>query len=371
MLRYSAKALFAQGERARAEDLRRQLKELAERTHVATVQMYAAAGDFELAMVDGHLEDAWVRFNRIVDLANQLGMSVHWRPGRQSDLALSLYLGRAHMWLEAFDQNVRLVTVPQPGQQSPNSIRMTAGRALCLAQVERLDEARTLVAPLLDNIEEMDDELPIGALALLLQAAVVVEHRAAVQVLAGRLACVAHLNGDTLMLVCVARHLGDAAALVGDRTAALGYYAMALDSAGKVRFRPELALTHVSLAELLLAESDNAVRSAALEHLNTAIPELRAMKMQPGLKRALALCDDVAPTVTKAPAHRESAPGGLTAREREIARLVTAGRSNREIADTLVITEGTVEVHVKHILSKLGLRARTQVAAWLADHRSE
>jgi hypothetical protein len=179
MLRYSAKALFAQGERARAEELRRQLKELAERTHVATVQMYAAAGDFELAMVDGHLEDAWERFTGIVDLANELGMSVHWRPGRQSDLALSLYLGRAQRWLQAFDQNVGLVAMPQPGHQSPNSIRMTAGRALCLAQVERLDEARTLIAPLLDNIEGMDDELPIGALALLLQAAVVVEHRAA------------------------------------------------------------------------------------------------------------------------------------------------------------------------------------------------
>jgi DNA-binding NarL/FixJ family response regulator len=370
MLRYSAKALFAQGERARAEDLRRQLKELAERTHVVTVQMYAAASDFELAMVDGHLEDAWERFNRIVDLANELGMSVHWRPGRQSDLTLSLYLGRAQRWLEAFDQNVGLVAMPQPGHQSANSIRMTAGRALCLAQVERLDEARTLVAPLLDNIEGMDDELPIGALALLLQAVVVVEHRAAARVLAGRLACVAHLNGDTLMLVCVGRHLGDAAALVGDRTAARGYYAKALDSTAKICFRPELALTHVSMAEILLAESDDAVRSVALEHLNTTIPELRDMKMQPGLERALALREDVAPTVAKAPV-RGSAADGLTVREREIARLVAIGRSNREIADALVITEGTVEVHVKHSLSKLRLRSRTQVATWLANHRSE
>jgi DNA-binding NarL/FixJ family response regulator len=38
-----------------------------------------------------------------------------------------------------------------------------------------------------------------------------------------------------------------------------------------------------------------------------------------------------------------------------VARLLAAGRSNREIADALVITEGTVEVHVKHILSKLGV----------------
>jgi non-specific serine/threonine protein kinase len=104
--------------------------------------------------------------------------------------------------------------------------------------------------------------------------------------------------------------------------------------------------------------------------LNTAIPELRDMKMQPGLERALALRENAAPTVAKSTA-RESAADGLTAREREIARLVAVGRSNREIADALVITEGTVEVHVKHILTKLGLRSRTQVAPWLGDHRSE
>jgi non-specific serine/threonine protein kinase len=50
-----------------------------------------------------------------------------------------------------------------------------------------------------------------------------------------------------------------------------------------------------------------------------------------------------------------------------VARLIAAGRSNREVADTLMITEGTVEVHVKHILSKLGFRSRAQVAGWAAN----
>ena len=45
------------------------------------------------------------------------------------------------------------------------------------------------------------------------------------------------------------------------------------------------------------------------------------------------------------------------------------GLSNREISARLVITEGTVEVHVKHILSKLGFRSRSQVAAWVAHQR--
>jgi DNA-binding NarL/FixJ family response regulator len=47
------------------------------------------------------------------------------------------------------------------------------------------------------------------------------------------------------------------------------------------------------------------------------------------------------------------------------------GLSNREISGRLVITEGTVEVHVKHILSKLGFRSRSQVAAWMAHQPSE
>jgi non-specific serine/threonine protein kinase len=44
---------------------------------------------------------------------------------------------------------------------------------------------------------------------------------------------------------------------------------------------------------------------------------------------------------------------------------VADGLSNREIADRLVISEGTVEVHVKHVLSKLGFRSRSQVVSWV------
>lgn len=57
--------------------------------------------------------------------------------------------------------------------------------------------------------------------------------------------------------------------------------------------------------------------------------------------------------------------GPLTAREREIAALVADGLSNREIARRLVITERTAENHVSHIMDKLGLASRTQVASWV------
>jgi DNA-binding NarL/FixJ family response regulator len=56
----------------------------------------------------------------------------------------------------------------------------------------------------------------------------------------------------------------------------------------------------------------------------------------------------------------------LTAREREVARLLADGASDRQIAERLTITEGTAGLHVHHILAKLGLRSRVQVTHQVA-----
>jgi DNA-binding NarL/FixJ family response regulator len=58
----------------------------------------------------------------------------------------------------------------------------------------------------------------------------------------------------------------------------------------------------------------------------------------------------------------------LTEREREILGYLGRGDSNREIGEALFITEGTVKNHVSSILSKLGLRDRTQAALWAREH---
>jgi len=60
--------------------------------------------------------------------------------------------------------------------------------------------------------------------------------------------------------------------------------------------------------------------------------------------------------------------GDITGREREVLRLVAQGATNREIAEKLVISEGTVKNHISNILGRLGLRDRTQAAIFAREN---
>ncbi len=60
-------------------------------------------------------------------------------------------------------------------------------------------------------------------------------------------------------------------------------------------------------------------------------------------------------------------PERLTPREREVAILVAQGLTNQEIADELDISFATARSHLHHILTKLDLRSRTQLAAWVGS----
>jgi DNA-binding CsgD family transcriptional regulator len=64
----------------------------------------------------------------------------------------------------------------------------------------------------------------------------------------------------------------------------------------------------------------------------------------------------------------KQAYGGLTAREREVARQVALGKSNGEIAETLVVTKRTIETHLNNILYKLNLTSRAQLVVWTIEN---
>lgn len=118
------------------------------------------------------------------------------------------------------------------------------------------------------------------------------------------------------------------------------------------------------------------------DHHDECVSQLRAKlgaEFEHGMRQgATAVLDDL---IVEAlgerrgrPKERTSSRDGelpsLTKREREVAGLVHQGLTNREIAEKLVISPRTAEVHVVNILTKLGFKSRAQVAAWVAERRA-
>jgi predicted ATPase/DNA-binding CsgD family transcriptional regulator len=100
--------------------------------------------------------------------------------------------------------------------------------------------------------------------------------------------------------------------------------------------------------------------ASALTTAGAAAPRLIAQGRQMTVTAALelALADD--PGEARRPGPRQA----LTRRETEVAMLAARGLTNRDIAARLYLSVRTVEVHIDHILTKLGFRTRTQLAAW-------
>jgi DNA-binding NarL/FixJ family response regulator len=109
----------------------------------------------------------------------------------------------------------------------------------------------------------------------------------------------------------------------------------------------------VGLACRALEDAD----AAAME-LDAAADTFRELGARPDLARVEALRDERA----------VPSAGGLTAREVEVLRLVAAGKTNREVATDLVISERTVARHVSNIFDKLGVPSRAAATAYAYEH---
>ena len=81
----------------------------------------------------------------------------------------------------------------------------------------------------------------------------------------------------------------------------------------------------------------------------------------------------ISPALTRVLAQALRSPASasqldLTDRERQVLKMIASGSSNKVIGNKLGITEGTVKVHVKNLLHKLGLRSRVEAAVWAMEH---
>lgn len=165
--------------------------------------------------------------------------------------------------------------------------------------------------------------------------------------------------------------------LRGEALTALGRYAQAeavlngaLAAARSLELRPEVWRLYASLGRLRLAQDRReqmddayAIAHALVEELATTLPD--AGLRENFVRRAAERMPAAPPLTVRQAAKREY--GGLTGREREVAALIAQGKSNREIAEALVLSNRTVEAHISHILSKLGFASRSQIAVWAAE----
>ena len=163
---------------------------------------------------------------------------------------------------------------------------------------------------------------------------------------------------------------GEALAALAQLDEAAQVLEEAKDGAIRQQERPILWQVHCSLGHVYHRMKDEERAERAFAAARGVITELAASIHEPAQhsffsQEALKLL----PREKPIPQRRALAErfGGLTEREREVAALIAQGRTNREIADTLVVSLRTIETHVSTILSKLGVASRSRIAAWAVE----
>lgn len=163
------------------------------------------------------------------------------------------------------------------------------------------------------------------------------------------------------------------AALDAAPAEAAEHLARAVELYEALGYRPAVVGLRHDRAGALLRAGTPAARAAARDELTAARALAEELGAAYELGRIAALEARLAPRPPEAPRRQTPPPAqprpldALTPRELEVLTLVTRGLSNRAIAEALVISEKTAEVHVRNILGKLGFSSRTQAATYAVE----
>jgi DNA-binding CsgD family transcriptional regulator/tetratricopeptide (TPR) repeat protein len=152
------------------------------------------------------------------------------------------------------------------------------------------------------------------------------------------------------------RWTGDLALATGRVDEAISRYTDAIEMNARIGARPFLALSRLGLAKALVTRENPADLGTARALAADAAAEFRRLALPGPLAAAGALLTRIDS------AARAASP--LSPRETEVASLIARAMTNRQIAERLVLSERTVETHVRSILAKLGYTTRTEIATW-------
>ena len=262
------------GKRDRAEEVWREFLDIAKRTQQAFLLVNAAQVEGQLAFLDGRLDEAVEIIHKLQARSSELSLA-----NTISSIAYCI-LPRPLFHLGRAEQALQLVKSVSP---------FIWNVAVCLAYMGQEKEAvESLERGMTDYpmAGSDQDESTVFSAICFLEAAVLLNHKRIAELLLERLKSTKACTTGMWWLTCIPRHLGGAAFLLERYDEAREHYKEAIRVCTEMRFRPELALSRLGLAELLLAHYPDE-KAEALEHLDFAIKEFREMKMQPSLERAL------------------------------------------------------------------------------------
>ena len=312
-----------------------------------------------------------------------LGWLAQARETRERAEELVARLGRAHRlrvvqsfqayyldgdWPAIAEARARPLADPWAGR-IPIQLPAAAWAAFAYGRAGLPDEARPLLDALTPVLERMDPRMWTLNGAVAFAAAAVWElgaeelaaryHRLALDLVVAGVSSFPIVSNE----LTVARM----AALRGDMAGAREFFARArtlLDAGGQ---RPERAVVDYdeALALIRAGSRDDAGMTALLD---AALAEFRALGMDGWVARALPLVELLKERRRAGARSGAQYPAGLSEREVDVLRLLAAGRTNREIADELVLSVGTVERHIANLYRKIGARGRADATTFALSH---
>jgi DNA-binding NarL/FixJ family response regulator len=239
---------------------------------------------------------------------------------------------------DAYRRASRVGLEPQPGLA-----------LLRLAQGNR-DAAAVAIRRVVDETEEARKRA--GLLPAQVEIMLAVGDLEAARRASDELGAISESHASDLLRALAAHASGAVSLADGDARAASAALRQALSTWQELEAPYETARTRVLVGSACKALGDDEAGAFELDAARAVFEELGAV-----------------PDLTRLDALTAAAPHGLSAREQEVLGLVAAGRTNREIAAELVLSERTVERHVSNIFRKLGVSSRAAATAFAYEHR--
>ena len=307
-----------------------------------------------------HMRGDWLTARQFCD--RMLVVAPHWYWTLASRALLEYEVGD-------FDQgelNMELLleemhrTPPGPTAEFAYAALVPALVAPIAGVAKRFDVAERAAATILSS----PSVTPRLAWDVNVALALMAVHRGDAEPASERYRLLEHTRGTALFHTSIDRVLGLLARTAGKLNDAIARFEDALAFCRKAGYRPQYAWTCHHYAQTLFQRNNRADRQKAISLLEEGQSISGELAMAPLLERVNNLLQGTHSRQLITPA----IPGGLTQREVEVLRLVAAGKTDREIADALVISVKTVGFHVGNILNKTTSTNRTEAATYASRH---